>query len=62
MKIIFSYIFLFAKDYRSKTSGWQGALLYFRRYGRGLVSKPAFVKEMLGGLPLNRSFEVSYLT
>ena len=32
--------FLFVKDYRTMTSGWQGAP-YFRIYGRGLVSKPA---------------------
>ena len=40
MKITFSYIFLFAKDCRPMTSEWQGAS-YFRRYGRGQVSKPA---------------------
>ena len=40
MKTILSYVFLFAKDYRPVTLGWQGAP-YFRRNGRGLVSKPA---------------------
>ena len=34
------HIFLFSKDYRTMTSGWQGAP-YFRRHGRELVSKPA---------------------
>ena len=44
-----SYIFLFAKDCRTMTSGWQGAP-YFRRYGRELVFKTGdSVKEMLGG-------------
>ena len=35
-----SNIFLFARGYRTMTSGWQGAQ-YFRRYGQELVSKPA---------------------
>ena len=42
---------MFAVDYRTMTSGWQGAS-YFRRHGREMVSKPAiFVKEKLGELP-----------
>ena len=40
MKNIFPHAFLFVKDYRTMTSGWQRAP-YFRRYDRGLVSKPA---------------------
>ena len=49
MKIVFLYIFLFAKDYRNMTSGWQGAPC-FGRYGRGLVSKPAISSSIsLGG-------------
>ena len=40
MKILSSHIFLFANDHRPMTSGWQRAP-HFRRYGRGLVSKPA---------------------
>ena len=46
-----SYIFLFAKDWfhRTMTSGGGGAS-YLRRYGRGLVSKPAIsLKECWGG-------------
>ena len=41
MKRTSSHVFLSAKDYRlmMMTSAWQGAP-YFRRYGRGLVSKP----------------------
>ena len=56
MKKIPPYVLFLAKDYRTTTSGWQGAS-YFRRYGRELVSKPAiiFVKEKLGGLPQNDS-------
>ena len=43
------YIFLFARDYRSMTSWWQGAS-QFRRYGRELVSKPVIsLKKSLGG-------------
>ena len=37
---IFIYVFLFAKDHRTMTSGWQGKP-HFRRYSRELVSKPA---------------------
>ena len=49
MKKASSHIVLFAKDYRLMTSGWQGAP-YFRRYGRGLVSKPAILlKKSWGG-------------
>ena len=44
-----SHVFLFAKGYRLMTSGWQGAPC-FRRYGRGLVSKPTIsLKKKLGG-------------
>ena len=46
---ISSCIFLFAKDYQTMTSGWQGAP-YFSRYGRELVSKPAISsKKCYGG-------------
>ena len=51
MKKASSNIFMFAKVYRTMTSGRQGAPS-FRRYGRELVSKTGdFVKEKLGGLP-----------
>ena len=39
-KKYFTFIFLFAKDYRTMTSGLQVASC-FRRYSRELVSKPA---------------------
>ena len=49
MKKMFSCISLVAKDYRSMTSGRQGAP-YFRIYGRELVSKPAIsLKKGRGG-------------
>ena len=49
MKKTSSHIVFFAKDYRLMTSGWQGAP-YFRRYGRGLVLKPAILlKKSSGG-------------
>ena len=53
MKKKSSNMFLFAKDYRTTTSGWQGASYFRRRYGLELVSKPAisFKKRVLGGLP-----------
>ena len=40
MKKPSSHNFMFAKVYRTMTSGWQGPP-YFGRYGRELVSKPA---------------------
>ena len=44
-----SNISLFAKSYRTMTSGWQGAS-YFMRYGLELVSKPAIsLKKSWGG-------------
>ena len=47
-KFIFEF-FLFAKDYRPMTSGWQRAP-YSTRYGRGLVSKPSIsLKKSRGG-------------
>ena len=36
-----SHIFVLAKDYRTMTSGWQGAP-YFRKYDQELVSKREF--------------------
>ena len=40
---------MFAKVYRAMTSGRQGAL-YFRKYDRELVSKPAIsLKKIWGG-------------
>ena len=54
MKNIPSCIFLFAKDYRARTSGWQGAP-YFKIFGRDLVSKTGdFVQQKLGGGGGNR--------
>ena len=44
-----SHVFLFAKDYRTVSSGWQGAP-YFRRYGRELDSKQEIsLKKHWGG-------------
>ena len=41
--------FLFAKEYRTMASGWQGAS-YFRKYCRELVSKQAIsLNKSLGG-------------
>ena len=49
MKTISACIFLFAKGYRTPTSGWHGPPC-FRRYGRELVSKPAIsLKKSWGG-------------
>ena len=49
MKSVSANIILFAEDYRTMTSGWQGAP-YFRRYGLELVSKPAIsLKKSWGG-------------
>ena len=48
MKKTSSYVFLFAKDYRTTTSGWQGAP-YFRKYDQKLVSTGDFSEEKLGG-------------
>ena len=43
------YVFVCEKDYRTMTSGVQGAPR-FRRYGRELVSKPAIsFKKCWGG-------------
>ena len=41
------------------TSGWQRAP-YFRRYGHGLVSKPAILlnEEKLGGLPCRMTHNI----
>ena len=37
------------------TSGWQGASLYFKSYGRELVSKPAIsLKKGWGGATVER--------
>ena len=47
MKKTFSYIALFAKDYRTMTSGWRGAP-YLRRYGQMLVSKPTISSKKIG--------------
>ena len=47
---------LFAKDYyyyRTMTSGWRRAL-YFKGYGRGLVSKSAILVEKVGGATVVR--------
>ena len=50
MKTLSPCVFLFAKDDRTMTSGWHGAL-YFRGYGRELVSKPAIsLNKSYGGL------------
>ena len=51
MKNTASYIFLYGKEYRTITLGWQGAPYSGERYGRELVSKPTgdFVKEKFGG-------------
>ena len=50
MKIILSIaLHLHAKEYRTMTSGWQGAP-YFKRYGWELVSKPAIsLQKSWGG-------------
>ena len=48
MKKTSHFIFLFAKDDQTMTSGLQRAQ-YFRSYGRELVSKPAILLK-LGGL------------
>ena len=54
MKRAFSPSFLFAKDYRLVTPGWQGAPC-FRRYGpwAGLKTDD-FVKEKVGGATVVR--------
>ena len=58
MKNISSHMFLFANYCRPITSGWQRAP-YFRRYGRGLVSKPAIsVNKSWGGyLRMTQTFD-----
>ena len=49
-----SHTFLFAKGYRTMASGWQGAP-HFRRYARGLVSKPAIsLKKSWGRATVER--------
>ena len=49
MKRVSANNILFGGDYRTMTSGWQGAP-YFRRYGLELVSKPAIsLKKSWGG-------------
>ena len=54
MESISSHIFLFAKDYRPMTLGWQGAPCS-RRYGAWAGSKTGdFVKEKLGGAAVER--------
>ena len=54
------YFLSLQKDYRTMTSGWQGAP-YFRSYGRELVSKLAISLKKVGGatvkpLPPTRAF------
>ena len=48
MKCISLHAFFFAKDYRPMSSRWQRAP-YIRKFGHGLVLKPAIsVNEILG--------------
>ena len=50
MKTLSPWVFLFAEDDGTMTSGWQGAP-YLRGYGGELVSKPAISsKKSYGGL------------
>ena len=54
MKNLSSHIFMFAKVYRTMTSGRQGAPPYFVRHDRELVSKPAISLKNAGGATVER--------
>ena len=55
MEKLSSHIFLFARDYRTMTSGWPGEP-YPRRHGQDLASKTAVsFKKSGGGLRYRRT-------
>ena len=61
MKTTYSHIVLFARDFRTVASGWEGApYLQEIRPGAGFKTGN-FVEEKLGGPPQNDSLYVVYL-